>query len=108
MSDRITYDDLPVKGSEKVKLTVTMEVTAAQAYALTAMFSYWTFCGKAGMSRDVAFRVDGDGNFQPNCNIKTDPELPLMPKDQINKSVVWEDGGNCAYDFDPIGWSLHP
>lgn len=108
MSDeRITYSKLPVKRGEKLKLTVTMEVTVSQAYALMAMFGYWNFCGQAGMSRDVAFRVDGDGDFHPDCEVKTEPPLPVMPKEQFNKAIIWDDNGNRQYDYDPIAWTLH-
>lgn len=105
---KITYDDLPIERSETVKLTVTMDVTAPQAYALMKMFKYWTFCGNAGMSRRVAFYVDGDGNFHPNCEIKTEPLLPVLPEEQAEKCIAADDHGNRLYDFDGIGWSLHP
>lgn len=107
MSERITYKDLPVERSGKVKMTVTMEVSASQAYALQAMFDYWSFCGRAGMSRHVSFYVDGDGDFQPKCDVKTEPVLPPMGRSQSDKSIIWDDHGNRQYDYDPIGWSLH-
>ena len=107
MSDRITYKDLPIKRGEKIKMTVTMEVSASQAYALMAMFNYWNFCGKAGTSREIGFEVDGDGDFHPKCEVKTEPKLPEMPKQQIDKAIVWDNNGNRKYDYDPIGWSLH-
>jgi hypothetical protein len=104
----ITYKDLPVERAKKLKLTVTMDVTAPQAYALMEMFKCWTFYGKAGMSRKVGFYVDGDGDFKPNCEVKTVPELPELPLEQAKKAVANDDNGNCLYDFDGIGWSLHP
>ena len=76
----ITYKDLPIKRGEKIKLTVTMEVSAAQAYALQEMFKCWNFYGKAGMSRRVAFYADGDGDFHPNCEVKTEPALPELDR----------------------------
>jgi hypothetical protein len=42
----IQYKDLPIERGDKVKLTVTMEVSAPQAYALQEMFKWWNFCGK--------------------------------------------------------------
>lgn len=104
----ITYKDLPIERGEKLKLTVTMNVTAPQAYALMEMFKCWTFYGKAGMSRRVAFYVDGDGDFHPNCECKTEPELPELPKDQAIKTLVEDEHGNCLYDFDALSWSFHP
>ncbi len=103
----ITYKDLPVKRGDKLKLTVTMEVSPAQAYALKEMFKWWTFCGKAGMSRKVAFFVDGDGDFHPNCEVTTDPVLPELPKEQSAKALAEDNNGNALYDYDAIGWSLH-
>lgn len=103
----ITYKDLPIKRGDKVKLTVTMEVSAPQAYALQEMFKWWTFCGKAGMSRKVAFYVDGDGDFHPNCEVKTEPTLPELPKEQAEKAIVEDKHGHRLYDYDSISWSLH-
>lgn len=102
-----TYKDLPVKRKERVKLTVTMEVSAPQAYALQEMFKWWNFCGKAGMSRKVAFFVDGDGDFHPNCEVKTEPALPDLPKEQAHIAIVEDNHGHRLYDYDGIGYSLH-
>lgn len=103
----ITYKDLPVERKERVKLTVTMEVSAPQAYALQEMFKWWNFCSSAGMSRRVAFFVDGDGDFHPNCEVKTEPALPELPKEQSRMAVAEDNHGHSLYDYDSIGWSLH-
>lgn len=91
----------------KIKFTVEMETTIAQALALKAMFEYWTSCGSAGRSRRVGFYVDGDGNFQPKCKITTDTELPELTYEMRKRAVVEEHNGNRIYDFDPIAWMLH-
>ncbi len=103
----ITYEDLPIQRGDKLKLTVEMQVSAPQAYALMEMFKYWNLCGGAGMTREVGFYCDGDGDFQPKCEIKTEPELPEMPKEQAAKAKIRDNHGDCLFDFDPIGWSLH-
>lgn len=97
----MNYSDLPVKRKEKVKLTVTMDVTAPQAYALIEMFRDWKFCGQAGCSRAIGFYVDGDGDFQPNCVIKTEPELPELPDEQ--KKLTYTD---YLYDYDALSYDL--
>ncbi len=103
----ITYKDLPANRGDKIKLTVTMEVSAPQAYALQEMFKWWNFCGQAGMSRMVGFYADGDGDFHPNCKVKTEPELPDLPDEQAHKAIVADNHGHRNYDYDGIGWSLH-
>lgn len=103
----MNYKDLPIERGDKVKFTVTMDVSAPQAYALMEMFKYWNLCGKAGMSRKVAFFVDGDGDFHPNCEFKTEPTLPELPKEQAEKAIAADNNGDSLYDYDGIGWSLH-
>ena len=106
--ERITYKDLPVSRGDKIKLTVTMEVTAPQAYALISMFDTWDVYGQVGMSRDISFYVDGDGDFRPGCEITTTPALPKMPREQLKQAVIWENHGDLKFDYDPIAWSLDP
>lgn len=91
----------------KIKMNVEMSVTVPQALALQAMFNYWTQCGNWGMSREVGFYVDGDGNFQPNCNISFSESVPKLTKELIDASIAHEDGGDRLYDFDGVGWKLH-
>lgn len=100
----MNYNDLPIKRGDKLKLTVTMDVSAPQAYALMEMFKCWNFYSKAGCSRDVSFFVDGDGDFHPDCQIKTEPALPELPKEQAKLALV----GTDEYDYDPISLSLYP
>lgn len=93
--------------TEKIKLTVEMNVTIPQALALKAMFEYWNLCGSAGCSRKVAFYVDGDGDFQPKCSVYTDKELPELTDEMKKNAVVSDDNGNRVYDFDPIAWTIN-
>ena len=55
--------------SDKIKITIEMEVTEPQALALRAMFEHWTFLGNIGSSRKIGFFVDGGGDFRPTCKI---------------------------------------
>lgn len=92
--------------SDKVQLTVKMEVTVAQALALEAMFEYWNNLGSMGSSRNVAFFVDGDGNFQPNCKVSFEGEVPKLTDELREKAISEEVDGDRIYDFDVIAWSL--
>lgn len=96
--------------SETIKMTVTMEVTQAQALALIAMFEYWNELSSCGGSREVAFYVDGDGNFHPHCKIECSDELESRFEhltDKIRKiAVVRDNDGDRLYDFDPVAWYL--
>jgi hypothetical protein len=51
--------------------------------------------------------VDGDVDFHPNCDIKIEPNLPELPREQAHKAIVEDNHGHRLYDFDGIGWSLH-
>lgn len=84
-----------------------MEVTAAQALALKAMFEYWSYLGNIGSSRMVSFMVDGDGDFHPNCVITTEKEIPELT-DELKKLAVVEDkDGARKYDYDNIAWKIY-
>lgn len=92
---------------EKVKLTVTMDnLTVPQALALSAMFKYWEQCGKWGMTREVGFYVDGDGNFRPNIEMQSDVELPTLTKELEDIAVARDRGGDRLYDYDTIAGIL--
>lgn len=88
-----------------------MDVTVPQALALSEMFKYWNKLGNHGSSKEVAFFVDGDGNFKPNCQIVTSDKLPDIT-DEVKASAMGEikavDGSRViTFDFDPIAWSFH-
>lgn len=85
-----------------VKLTIEMEVTGPQALALKAMFEYWNELSSIGSSREVAFYVDGDGNFHPKCKITSEPKIVKLTDDMRAKAIVADDNGDRVYDFDPI------
>lgn len=92
--------------SERIKMKVEMEVTVPQALALQSMFNYWNCLASAGGSREVAFYVDGDGNFKPKCEVSFDGDIPELTKEMEKMSIVKDKGGDRTYDFDPIGWHL--
>lgn len=93
---------------QKVNLTVTMNVTIPQALALKAMFEYWNQLGNWGSSREVAFYVDGDGNFQPKCEVTTDVELPELTDELRQLAITLDDDGDRLYDCDSISYHLNP
>ena len=66
--------------ADKIKMTVSMDVTVPQALTLQAMFKTWNVFASRGHSDVVGFYVDGDGDFHPNCEV--------------------------AYDYDSIAWML--
>lgn len=92
--------------TERVEMTVTMQVTVAQALALEAMFNYWSYLGNIGSSRSVGFMVDGDGNFKPKCKISFDKEIPSLTDTLAEFAIISDDNGDRIYDFDPIAWRL--
>jgi hypothetical protein len=95
-----------MKNNEIVNLTVSMKVTVPQALALKAMFEYWNQLSNLGSSREVAFYVDGDGNFHPQCEVTTDVELPELT-DELKKIIVRRDvNGSRLYDYDGVDWYL--
>lgn len=91
---------------DKIKMTVEMEVTEAQALALQAMFEYWTGCGGVGASRKVGFYVDGDGDFQPKCKTSFSRKISTLTPEMSKAAVILDKDGNRVYDYDPIGWML--
>jgi hypothetical protein len=93
--------------SEKVKMTVNMEVTIPQALALQAMFAYWNLLANVGSSRYVSFFVDGDGNFHPKCDVTYDKPIPFLTDELRDLAVVKDNGGDRTYDFDPIAWEIN-
>ena len=92
--------------ADRLKLTVQMDVTEAQAVALRAMFEYWTYCGRIGRSREVAFYVDGDGNFQPRCVVTTDKPVPELTDELRELAIARDTNGSRTYDFDQVAWKL--
>lgn len=93
--------------SDKVKMTVEMEVTIPQALALQAMFEHWNLLANMGGSRYVGFFVDGDGNFHPKCDISYDKQIPKLTDELRELAVVEDKHGNKKYDFDAIAWKVN-
>lgn len=96
-----------MKRGERTKLTVTMDVTEAQALALQAMFEYWNTCSGMGASRDVGFNVDGDGDFNVACEIVFDPPIRTLTDNLRKLAVMSDENGDRIYDYDRIAWAIH-
>jgi hypothetical protein len=94
------------KMSDKIEMTIKLQVTEAQALTLQAMFEYMNELGSVGASRYVAFYADGDGDFQPKAECTySEPVRPLT--DDMKKIAVVEDNhGHRKYDFDNMGWYI--
>jgi hypothetical protein len=88
--------------TERIKMTVTMDVTIPQALALQAFFEYWNELSKKGSSRFVAFYVDGDGNFKPNAEVSFSDPVPELT-DELRKLALFRPN---HFDFDAISWQL--
>lgn len=96
--------------SEKIKFNVEMELTKDQALAMQAFFERWNHLSVMGNSRFVAFYVDGDGNFKPNCKISC-PELDIQLTEEMiaasnKKYGVIVDSEN-VFDFDGVASVLY-
>lgn len=93
--------------SDRLEMTVKMQVTAPQALALQAMFKHWNQLASWGSSRMIGFYVDGDGNFKPHCEMAFSKPLPSLTADLEAAAVVADDGnGTRNFDFDGIAWKL--
>jgi threonine aldolase len=93
--------------TDRIEMTVKMQVTESQALALQAMFEYWNVLASMGSSRDVGFYCDGDGNFKPECNISFSETITTLTDEMRKIAVREERDGNRVYDFDSIAWLLH-
>lgn len=93
--------------NEKIKFTVSMELTKPQAMAMQAFFEKWNSCAIMGQSRRIAFYVDGDGNFKPNCQIQCD-EIQDEMTDEIRELACCgaKVTDTIVYDFDKVAWFL--
>jgi len=94
--------------NERIKMTVQMDVTPAQGLALKAMFKEWNALASMGASRKVAFFVDGDGNFKPDCQVVFHGEVPELTPELRKAAMVENKDGNSVFDFDSIAWKLRP
>ena len=92
---------------DRGRMTVTFDVTEAQAIALRAFFEMWNHLSSAGGSRYVAFFVDGDGNFHPNCQIV----MPLgvrrfLDTPEMRALAITDAHEEMKFDFDPVAWEI--
>lgn len=92
---------------QRLKMTVDLEVTPAQALALQCMFEHWNALASMGSSRRIGFFVDGDGNFKPKCKFTYSETLPELTDEMRRFSVSEEQNGNRLYDYDDIAWLLN-
>lgn len=90
---------------EKIKLTIEMDVTPAQAISFREMFLYCNKLSKIGSSRRICFYADGDGNFHPNCKISTSADLPELTPEALEKVRI-DTYGNHYYDSDFVSTLL--
>lgn len=88
--------------SNRITMTVTMQVTVPQALALQAMFQHWNRLASMGSSRDVSFYVDGDGNFKPRCEVAFNEPVPELTEELAQLALVREH----TFDFDAVAWKL--
>lgn len=91
---------------KRLTMTVTMTVKEAQALALQAMFECWNNYSSRGCSRWVGFRVDGDGDFHPNCKIFFSPKPRELTQELRVLAIAKDDHGDRLYDYDNIGWKI--
>lgn len=94
--------------SDRVEMTVKMQVTPSQGLALRAMFEHWNKLACLGSSRNIAFYVDGDGNFRPQVEIILPDSIPELTDEMRDAAMVsGKESGHAVFDFDPIAWMLH-
>jgi hypothetical protein len=91
---------------------VKLKATVPQALTLQAFFDQWNSLGNVGSSRFVAFYVDGDGDFHPECAVTVDRQLPELT-DELREAGRHEGSDvdvaddDIFYDFDAVAWKLH-
>lgn len=97
--------------TRRLKMTVTFEVTAAQALGLQAFFNHWNRLASWGSSRPVSFYVDGDGNFKPKCEFSFSEPVPELTAEMEKLAAggdwstsKWDD--RPSFDYDPIAGIL--
>ena len=94
--------------SDRIEMTVKMQVTPAQGLALQAMFNHWNKMASWGCSRYIGFYVDGDGNFHPKAEVEFNAPMHQLTDEMAGTAVIENDGdGNLMFDCDPIAWMLH-
>ncbi len=93
--------------SDKIEMTIKLQVTEPQALTLQAMFEYMNQLSGMGGSRYVAFFADGDGDFHPKPDITFNRPVKPLTNEMRKAAVVDDDHGHRKYDYDPIGWMLH-
>ena len=94
---------------DMVKLNLAFDnISKAQAIALIKMAKIMQYCGRVGISRDVTFYADGDGDFRPDVKFECSEELPFDTKFATDLSI-WraiESNENFKIDYDDIAWQI--
>lgn len=88
--------------TERVEMTIKLQVTTAQGLAVQAMFDHWNRLAAMGASREVSFYVDGDGNFKPCATFSYSKEMPELTP-EISSHAVVKDDGDWGVMFDSDG-----
>ena len=93
--------------SERLEMTVKLQVTPAQGLALQAMFKHWNLLSAIGSSRNISFFVDGDGDFHPKAEVAFSTTIPELTEELATKAISKNDNyGNLGFDYDSIAWAL--
>lgn len=101
--------------SERLEMTIKLQVTEEQALAVQSMLECWNSLASMGSSRYVSFYVDGDGNFKPKATweysekvAELTPEMREVSHAYVKTSADQNPGSHSdhAFDFDPIAWKL--
>jgi hypothetical protein len=101
--------------SDRLEMTIKLQVTEAQALAVQAMLQCWNSLASMGSSRYVSFYVDGDGNFKPKATWEYSKPVAELTNElrevahAFVKTTRDENPGSHsdhAFDFDPIAWKL--
>lgn len=101
--------------TERLEMTIKLQVTQPQALALQAMLECWNSLASMGSSRYVSFYVDGDGNFKPKAMWEYSAPVHELTKEMRDASHAYvktladpNPGSHSdhAFDFDPIAWKM--
>lgn len=95
--------------TDRIEMTVKLQVTPAQGLTLQAMFEHWNLLSSMGSSRYVGLFVDGDGNFHPKAQVSFDGEIPELTEElrTLSHGNETNANGDLLFDFDAIAWELH-
>ncbi len=93
--------------NNRLQMTVTLQVTPAQALTLQTMFNHWNYLSNIGSSRKSSFFVDGDGSFHPKCEMSFSEPIPEMTDKIKYAAMEVNQNGNTIFDFDNVATLLN-